>query len=123
MPGLSDATLAYTVSQPAGVPGQPFALTVTRRSNQQALFDTTGHRYAHCSWNHVCRGVPLCRLGAECSFGCYSSSCRATNNTSSSSTAAAAATAGRGDLEVLVSSCEIKETEALRQHKQSGKRS
>lgn len=42
--GLSDAALAYTVQQPAGVPGEPFALTVNRRSNQQPIFDTSGHR-------------------------------------------------------------------------------
>lgn len=44
--GLSDASLAYTVEQPAGAAGQPFALTVSRRSNQQPIFDTSGHRYA-----------------------------------------------------------------------------
>lgn len=41
---LSDAALAYAVQQPGGVPGEPFALTVTRRSNQQPIFDTSGHR-------------------------------------------------------------------------------
>lgn len=42
---LNPASLAYDVQQPTGEPGQPFALTVTRRSTGEPIFDTTGQRF------------------------------------------------------------------------------
>eukprot|EP00878_Enallax_costatus_P002700 GHUV01002888.1.p1 GENE.GHUV01002888.1~~GHUV01002888.1.p1 ORF type:complete len:873 (+),score=203.93 GHUV01002888.1:194-2812(+) len=42
---LSPSSIAYEVQRPAGEPGQPFALTVTRRSSGEPIFDTSGHRF------------------------------------------------------------------------------
>ncbi|WIA20582.1 hypothetical protein OEZ85_004970 [Tetradesmus obliquus] len=42
-PGLSSSSLQYAVE--LSQPGQPFGLTVNRKSNGQPIFDTNGHRF------------------------------------------------------------------------------